>query len=87
MADVFDEENFGEETELAPQSVDWGVPGDYILGTFIKARHGVKTKYKPNSIYEFFAENGSFHKLIGEGRNAKPVEESTKINKGEVQLL
>ena len=79
MTDIFDEGNFGDETELKAQTVEWGVVGDFILGTFIKARHAVETQYGPNSIYEILAEKGQFHKLI----KKVPVDQATTINKGE----
>ena len=79
MADIFDEGNFGDEAELKAQTVEWGVIGDYILGTFVKARHAVETQYGPNSIYEILAEKGQFHKLV----KKVPVKEATIINKGE----
>ena len=79
MADIFDEGNFGDEAELKAQTVEWGVIGDYILGTFVKARHAVETQYGPNSIYEILAEKGSFHKLV----KKVPVDQATTINKGE----
>jgi len=84
MNDVFDEKNYGEESEVSSQTMDWGKLGDYILGTFVKARHGVETQFGQNSIYEICAEKGSFHKLIGKGRLAMPAESPTTINKGEV---
>ena len=76
---IFDEGNFGDEAELKAQTVEWGVIGDYILGTFVKARHAVETQYGPNSIYEILAEKGSFHKLV----KKVPVDQATTINKGE----
>ena len=79
MTDIFDEGNFGDEAELKAQTVEWGVIGDYILGTFVKARHAVETQYGPNSIYEILAEKGSFHKLV----KKVPVDQATTINKGE----
>src|SRR3990167_8853925 len=79
MTDIFDEGNFGDSTELKAQTVEWGVVGDFILGTFIKARHAVETQYGPNSIYEILAEKGSFHKLV----KKVPVDQPTVINKGE----
>ena len=78
--DLFDDKNFGEETEAKSQTVDWGVVGDFLTGTFIKARHGVETQFGTNSIYEFLAERGQFHKLT----KKKPAEDVTVINKGEV---
>ena len=51
MENIFDEGNFGDEAELKAQTVEWGVIGDYILCTFVKARHAVETQYSPNSIY------------------------------------
>ena len=76
---IFDDSNFGENAELKAQTVEWGVIGDFILGTFIKARHAVETQYGPNSIYEILAEKGSFHKLV----KKVPVDQATTINKGE----
>src|SRR3990167_8105346 len=82
--DIFNDSNFGEETEVSSSSIDWGKPGDFILGTFVKARHGVETQFGENSIYEIEAERGSYHKLVGKGRQAVPVETPTIISKGEV---
>ena len=79
MENIFDEGNFGDEAELKAQTVEWGVVGDTITGTFIKARHAVETQYGPNSIYEILAEKGQFHKL----EKKVPVKEATVINKGE----
>lgn len=75
----FGDENFGEKSEMTSQTVDWGMPGDFITGTFVKARHGVETQFGPNSIYEIYAEKGEFHKMI----KKVAVTEPTKINKGE----
>lgn|SRR3990167_1823749 len=83
MSDIFSDANFGEASEVKSMTLDWGLVGDYILGTFVKARHNVETQFGVNSIYEIYAEKGSFHKLIGKGKNAKPVEEATAINKGD----
>lgn len=55
---IFDDKNFGADSEMSSMSVDWKTPGDFILGTFIKARHEVETQFGLNSIYEFLAENG-----------------------------
>lgn len=82
MTDKFDESNFGAESEMKSQTVDWGKPGDFILGTFVK-RRDTETQFGPNSIYEFYAERGSFHPLEGKGRMAKPIDTPTIINKGE----
>lgn len=80
MADLFDDKNFGDETEAKSQTVDWGTVGDYIAGTFIRARHSVETQFGPNSIYEFLAERGQFHKLT----KKKPAADPTILNKGEM---
>src|SRR3990167_5101275 len=79
MSELFDDKNFGADSEMSSLTVDWGMPGDYILGTFVRARHGVETQYGPNSIYEILAERGEFHKLT----KKKPAENATVINKGE----
>ena len=84
MENVFDDSNFGEESEMSSQEIDWGKPGDFILGTFVKARHNVGTQFGDNSIYEIFAERGSFHKLTGKGRAAQPAANPTVISKGQV---
>ena len=84
MSDVFNDKNFGADSEMSSMTIDWGKPGDFIAGTFIKARHGIKTKHGTNSIYELLAEKGSYHTLIGEGRLAKPSEKPDIIAKGEV---
>lgn len=81
--DLFDDSNFGAETEASGNTVDWGKVGDFLAGTFVRARHGVETKYGENSIYEFFVERGQFHKLIGSGRTATPSDSPTVLNKGE----
>jgi len=80
---AFDDKNFGADSEMSAMTVDWGKPADFFLGTFIKARHNVDTQYGPNSIYQFFSERGSFHKLEGKGRLAKPAETPTIIDKGQ----
>lgn len=72
--DIFDDSNFGESAEMSSNTVDWYKIGDHIAGTFIKARHHVETVHGENSIYEFFAEKGNFHKKDGT---------EVKINKGE----
>jgi hypothetical protein len=82
--DPFDDKNFGASAEMQSQEIDWGMPGDYIAGTFVKARHGVETQFGSNSIYEIYAEKGSFHRLEGKGRAAKPAKDATVIQKGEV---
>ena len=84
MENVFDEKNFGEASEVSNNVIDWGMPGDFLLGTFMKARNGIETEYGVNSIYEIYAERGSFHKQSGKGRNVKASEEETIISKGEV---
>ena len=60
---VFDEKNYGAESAMSSLTVDWGKIGDYILGTFVRVRHNVKTKHGENSIYEIFAERGQFNRL------------------------
>lgn len=82
--DIFDDKNFDASSEASSFVIDWGKPGDFIAGTFIKSRHGIETKHGINSIYEILAEKGSYHELEGEGRNAKPVEAVTQINKGDI---
>lgn len=76
---TFDDSNFGEDTEMSSQSVDWGKIGDYILGTFVRSRHGVITQFGENSIYELLAEKGQFHKLTKKVLADNP----TMINKGD----
>ena len=76
---IWDDNNFGPESEVSSNTVDWGKIGDFIVGTFVKARHGVETQYGENYIYEFFTEKGSFHKVI----NKVPTTSPTIINKGE----
>jgi hypothetical protein len=80
MADIFDDSNFGAEAEMSSLTVDWGMVGDFVAGTFLKARHNVETQFGMNSIYEILAERGSFHKLTKKVAAATP----TIINKGEV---
>ena len=63
--DIFDDSNFGAETEVSGNTVDWGKVGDVMVGTFVKARHNVETVHGENSIYEFFTEKGTFHKKDG----------------------
>ena len=82
-ANAFDDKNFGADAEMSSMTIDWGKPADFILGTFVKARHNIATQFGPNSIYSIFAEKGSFHKLEGKGRLAKPVEDATEIEKGQ----
>jgi len=78
--ELFDDSRFGEETEVSANTMDWGRPGDFIQGTFVKARHGIETQFGTNSIYEILADKGSFYKLT----KKKPADESTVINNGEV---
>lgn len=73
--DIFDDSKFGADSEMSSNTVDWGKVGDYIVGTFVKSRHGIETQYGQNSIYEFFAEKGQFH--------GKGSETPTVIQKGE----
>jgi hypothetical protein len=81
--DWFDDKNFDETSEMSSLTIDFGEPGDFILGTFIKARHGIETQFGTNSIYEITAERGQFHKLTGKGRKAVAAAEPTVISKGE----
>lgn len=81
--DLFDDSNFGEDSEASSNTVNWGKVGDFLAGTFVKARHNVETQFGVNSIYEFIVERGQFHKLQGKGRSARPVDEPTVLNKGE----
>lgn len=80
----FNDENFGASSEASSFVIDWGKIGDFIVGTFIKSRHGIETKHGVNSIYEILAERGSFHELEGEGRDAVPVDTPTQISKGDI---
>lgn len=79
MNNIFDDNNFGESSEMSSLTIDWGRVGDYILGTFVRARHGVETQFGVNSIYEIFAEKGQFHKIT----KKVAADEPTIINKGE----
>lgn len=83
MTETFDDKNFGESSEMSSLTLDWGKPGDYILGTFVRVRHNIETQFGPNSIYEILAERGEFHELEGKGRNAKPKDAPTVISKGD----
>ena len=76
--DMFDDSQFGADSEMKPLTVDWGLPGDYIAGTFLRARHGVETQFGVNSIYEILAERGQYHKLT----KKKPADSPTLIEKG-----
>lgn len=76
---IFDDSNFNEKSEMSSLTIDWGKVGDFVLGTFVRARHGVITQFGPNSIYEILAEKGSFHKLT----KKIAAEQPTIINKGE----
>lgn len=77
--DIWDEKNFGEKSEMSSMTMDWGLPGDYILGTFVRARHGVETQFGSNSIYEIFAQKGSFHKMT----KKVAAKDATTIHEGE----
>jgi len=79
MPDIFDDSNFDESSEMSSLTIDWGKVGNFVIGTFVKARHNVETQFGLNSIYEFYTEKGSFHKLT----KKKPAETPTAINKGE----
>lgn len=63
--DIFDDSNFGADTEISGNTIDWHKVGDYVVGTFVKARHNVETVHGENSIYELFCEKGTFHKKDG----------------------
>ena len=60
-------------------TLDWGLVGDYILGTFIKARHNIETQFGVNSIYEIIAEKGQYHVLT----KKKAAETPTEVIKGQ----
>ena len=77
--ELFDDSQFGEETEMSSNTIDWGRVGDFLTGTFVKARHNVETQFGQNSIYDFVAEKGSFHKLT----KKKPADQPTEVNKGD----
>lgn len=77
--DLFSDKNFGEESEVSAQTVDWGMVGDHIKGTFVRSRHNIPTQFGENSIYEFIADGGLFHKLT----KKKAAEQPTIIKPGE----
>jgi hypothetical protein len=77
--DIFADDNFGPESEVSSNTIDWGKIGDFVVGTFVKARHDIETQYGPNSIYEFYTEKGSFHRLV----SGKPEGNPTEVKKGE----
>ena len=79
ITNVFDEKNYGKGSEMSSLTVDWGKVGDYILGTFVRARHSIDTQFGENSIYEIFAERGQFNRLD----NKILTGEVVKINKDE----
>ena len=81
--ELFSDKHFGAETEMSSLTVDWGKPGDFIVGTFIKSRHNIETQYGENSIYEILADRGEFHKLV----NKVADKDVTKINKGEIWAI
>lgn|SRR3990167_3138741 len=76
---IFDDNNFNESSEMSSLTIDFGKVTDYILGTFVRARHNVETQFGPNSIYEIMAERGQFHKLT----KKVAADSSTTIGKGE----
>ena len=78
--DIFDEKNFGEKSEMSSLTVDWGKVGDYIAGTFVRARHNIKTQFGANSIYEIESAHGSFHKLT----KKVAAKDATIIEKGQM---
>jgi hypothetical protein len=61
MTDVFDDNN-----EIQPQSINWGKVEDYVAGTKISQRSGIKTKFGENTLYEIKVERGVFHAKDGE---------------------
>jgi len=77
---IFDDANFGAESEVKSQVVDWGKAEDFFVGTFVKAQHNIETEYGKNSMYQFIIEKGSFHKLTKKVPAATP----TALNKGEL---
>jgi hypothetical protein len=76
----FDEGNFNDKSEAKSSVLEWGKIGDFLVGTFVKARHDIETKYGPNSMYELVAERGQYHRLF----DKVPDATATVINKGEV---
>ena len=80
---VFDDKNFGEDSEVKALNIDWGRVGDFILGTFVKARHNIETQFGVNSIYEILAEKGQYHALI----KKKPADTPTEAQKGTVYSI
>ena len=75
MSDVFDPKN-----EVQPQTIDWGMVGDFVSGTKVGQRNGVKTRFGENSIYTIKAEGGSFHRVNAD----KTIGEKVDIKAGEV---
>ena len=80
---VFDDKNFGEDSEVKALNLDWGRVGDFILGTFVKARHNIETQFGSNSIYEILAEKGQYHQLT----KKKPADTPTEVVKGQVYSI
>ena len=80
MENYFDDSNFGDENEVKAMNMDWGKVGDFISGTFVKARHNIETQFGPNSIYEILAEKGQYHVLT----KKKPADAPTEVLKGQI---
>ena len=80
MENFFNDSNFNESSEMSSMTVDWGKVEDFIVGTFVRTRRGIKTQFGTNSIYEIEAEKGSFHKLT----KKVPAKTPTDINKGDL---
>ena len=60
MNDVNDD-FFNDSNEVQPQSINWGQVGDWLKGTKVGQRTGVKTRFGDNTIFEIMVESGSFH--------------------------
>jgi len=76
----FEDDKFDERSEMSSLTIDWGQVGDYIVGTFVRARHNIKTQFGENSIYEISADRGQFHKVT----KKVVAKDPTIINRGEI---
>jgi hypothetical protein len=80
VKDPFGDDSFGADSEMKPLTMEWGKPGDFIVGTFIRSRHDVDTAYGKNSIYDVLADRGECHRIV----KKVIATDASLINKGEV---
>lgn len=74
---------FSEDNEVKSSWIQWGKPGDHIIGTLVARYEKPNTLSERNemqTVYEIKVEKGSFHAL----ENKIPVETPTTMNPDEI---